>query len=343
MAEAVKIAVVGGGYGAKVALPVLSGLDEFEVLGIWSRQPERAQELASDAGLALGTADLDELLGLDALEAVHVAAPVPMHAQVAVAAAKRGLHVLCEKPLASDMEEARRIVDAVENAGVVGAVNYGRRFQQTRRRVLELAREVVGTPRMAAVTLVYDDHADPDSRPFTWVHDAEMGGGRIQGYGVHDLNLLVEALGPVEAVAAATDVGVDHREAADGSRQEVTAEDAYAILMRFAAGGIGIVSLVSTARHKRGDVIEIHGADGTVRLDAEKRVWWGRKGEDLECEGPLESDSKGAYAHVARAFHASIRDGAPPDPSLEEALRVQAVLDAVYTAAEERRWVEVGG
>jgi predicted dehydrogenase len=167
-----------------------------------------------------------------------------------------------------------------------------------------------------------------------------MGGGRLQGYGVHDLDLLVQAFGRVEAVAAATEVGVSEREDGDGSMREVTAEDAYAILLRFESGGIAVVSLVSTARHKRGDVLEVHGAEGTVRLDADKRLWWGRQGEELECEGPLQADSKDAYAHVARAFCSSIREGAAPDPSLEEGLRVQALLDAVYAAARERRWIE---
>lgn len=341
MENAVKIAIVGGGYGSKVSLPVLSDLEEFDVVGIWSRRPERASELAAEADIPTGTADLDELLGLEGLEAVHIATPVTMHAEVAIAAAERGLHVLSEKPLASSLEEARGMVSAIESAGVVGAVNYGRRFQETRQRLLDRVREVVGSPRMASISLVHDNHADPDSRPFTWVHDAEMGGGRVQGYGVHDLDLLVQAFGKVEAVAAATEVGVRERETGDGSPREVTAEDAYAILLRFEGGGIGVVSLVSTARHKRGDVLEFHGADGTVRVDADKRLWWARKGEELECEGPLEADSKDAFARVARAFWSAIREGTPPEPSLEDGLQVQAVLDAVYAAASERRWIEV--
>src|ERR671917_1152993 len=181
MKNAVTIAVIGGGYGTKVSLPVLSDLDEFEPVAIWSRRAERARELAADADLRLGTADLDELLDLPGLAAVHVATPVAMHAEVAIAAAERGLHVLCEKPLAADLDEARRVVSAIEAAGVVGAVNYGRRMQQNRQRLLERVREVVGKPRMASVSLVHDNHAEPDSRPFTWVHDETMGGGRIQG------------------------------------------------------------------------------------------------------------------------------------------------------------------
>ena len=291
MDGAVTIAVVGGGYGTKVALPVLRDLEEFEPVAIWSRRAER------------------------------------------------GLHVLCEKPLAQDLDEARELAAAIERAGVVGAVNYGRRMQRTRERLLELVHEAVGRPRMVSVSLVHDDHADPDSRPFTWVHDESMGGGRLQGYGVHDLDLLLQAFGEVEAVAAATEVGVGERKGEDGAPHPVTAEDAYGILIRFEGGGLGLVSLVATARHKRGDVVEVHGEDGTVRLDAEKRLWWARAGEDLQCEGPLEADSKDAFAHVARNFFAAIREGAAPEPSLEEALRVQAVFDAVRTANAERRWI----
>nr|MDQ3320021.1 Gfo/Idh/MocA family oxidoreductase [Actinomycetota bacterium] len=339
MSTAVKIAVIGGGYGAKVALPVFGALDGFEPVAVWSRRAARARELAAEAGAALGTADLDDLLDSPGLEAVHVATPVTLHAEVAIAAAQRGLHVLCEKPLAADMAGARRIVAAIEAAGVVGAVNYGRRRQEARERVIEHVREVVGRPRMVSVSLVHSDHAEPGSRPFTWVQDAAMGGGRLQGYGVHDLDLLSEAFGEIEAVAAATEVGVGERAAPDGAQRAVTAEDAYALLLRFAGGGLGLVSLVSTAHHARGDLIEVHGEAGTVRLDSERRLWWGRAGEDLRCEGPLKASSKDAFERVARSFWSAIREGAPPDPPLIEGLRVQALLDAVRTADAERRWV----
>jgi predicted dehydrogenase len=339
MPEPVKIAIAGGGYGAKVPLPVYGELDEFEPVAVWSRRPQRARELAGDAGLELGTSDLDELLGHPGLEAVHVATPVALHAEVAIAAARRGLHVLCEKPLAATLDQARAMAAAVADAGVVGAVNYGRRMQATRARLLELVGEVVGRPRMVAISLVHDDHAEPGSRPFTWVQDAALGGGRLQAYGVHDLDLVLAAFGEVEAVAAATEVGVGQRTAPDGTTHAVTAEDAYAILLRLRGGGLATVSLTSTARHARGDLVEVHGEGGSVRLDADKVLWWGRGGEELRSEGPLKASSKDAFGRVARNFHAAIRDGADPDPSLQEGLRVQALLDAVHLADAERRWV----
>jgi predicted dehydrogenase len=339
-AAPVKIAILGGGYGAKVPLPVLCEMEEFEPVAVWSRTPERARELAAEHDLELGTSDVDELLAHPGLEAVHVATPVATHAEIAIAAARRGLHVLVDKPLAMDLAEARAVRDAIAAAGVVGAVNYGRRFQATREALLARVAEVAGAPRMVSISLVFDDHALPESRPFTWVQDAALGGGRLQGYGVHDLDLLLAAFGEVDCVAAATEVGVSERVAKDGTPRTVTAEDAYVILIRFRGGGLGQVSLTATARHGRGDVIEVHGAEGTVRLDADKRLHWGRAGEELRVEGPLKADSKAAYARVARSFHAAIREGTEAEPGLEEGLRVQAVLDAVRRAHAERRWVE---
>jgi predicted dehydrogenase len=340
MEKPIKIAIAGIGYGRKVALPVYAELAEFEPVAVWSRRPERAQEVAEKAGLSLGTADFDELLSMPGLEAVHVATPVATHVQFAVAAAERGLHVICEKPLADNLEGARRIVAAIRSAGVAGLVDYGRRMQQTRQRVIERAREVVGRPRMASVSLVQSDHADPDSRPYTWVHDARLGGGRLQGYGVHDLDLLLEIFPDVDTVAGASEVGVPVRRTEDGELRRATAEDAYALVLRFRGGGLGVVTLVSTARHARGDVIEIHGDEGTVRLDDDRRVWWGRAGEELQSEGPLDASSSEAFKRVARNFWAVIREGAAPEPSLEDGLRVQAIFDAVRRADIERRWVQ---
>ncbi|HYN98308.1 MAG TPA: Gfo/Idh/MocA family oxidoreductase [Actinomycetota bacterium] len=337
--SSVKIAVAGSGFGRKVALPVYREIEEFEPVGCWSRTPERAVKVANEFGLELGTSDFDELLAIPGLEAVHLATPVVTHLPLARAVVERGLHLLCEKPLADNLENARRIAGAVADAGVVGAVNYSLRMKSTRKRLIEVAQQVVGRPRMAMVALVHSDHSHPESRPFTWVHDAQMGGGRLQGYGVHDLDLLLEIFPRVDSVAAALEVGVGQRISGGGELLPVTAEDAYGILLRFEGGGLGVVSLVATARHERRDLVEIYGDQGTVKLDADYRLWWGRAGDELQVEGPLSNSSNEAFRRVARRFWLSIREGAPPDPSLEEALRVQAVYDAIKRADAERRWV----
>ena len=124
----VKIAVAGAGYGRKVALPVYRDIEEFEPVACWSRTPERAVKLANEFGLSLGTSDFDELLDFPGLEAVHLATPVVTHLPLARAVADRGLHLLCEKPLAENLDNARQIAGAVRSAGVVGAVVYSLRM-----------------------------------------------------------------------------------------------------------------------------------------------------------------------------------------------------------------------
>ena len=337
----VKIAVLGGGYGAKVPLPVLADLEEFEPVAVWSRTPERAQELADEHGLELGTSDVDELLAHPGLEAVHVATPVATHAEIAIAAARRGLHVLVDKPVAMDLAEARAVRDAIDEAGVVGAVNYGRRFQATRERLLERVAEVAGAPRMVSISLVFDDHAEPE---LAAVHlGAGRGARRRPAAGLRRAR-------PRPAARRVRRGRVRRRR--DRGRRRASARRPTArrtpspprtptsSSSASAAAASAQVSLTATARHKRGDVIEVYGAEGTVRLDADKRLHWGRAGEELQVEGPLKADSKQAYARVARNFHAAIRDGAAPEPGLDEGLRVQALLDAVRRADAERRWVE---
>ncbi|GFG50576.1 hypothetical protein CQY20_33065 [Mycolicibacterium agri] len=114
------------------------------------------------------------------------------------------------------------------------------------------------------------------------MHDARLGGGRLQAYGVHDLDLVLEMFPDVAEVAAATEVGVPTRTDENAQLRDVTAEDSYAVLLRLRGGGLGVVTLISTAHHKRGEVIEIYGDSGTVRLDSERRLWWARANEPLE-------------------------------------------------------------
>lgn len=150
---------------------------------------------------------------------------------------------------------------------------------------------------------------------------------------------------PVEAVAAATEVGVPVRTSGGDQLLAVTAEDAYGILLRFEGGGLGVVSLVATARHSRA-TSSSSTAKRAVRLDADRRVWWGRDGEELRCEGPLDDSGATAFKRVARNFWAAIRNDAPPDPSLEEALRtpMRYVLAnwKMYPTIEQARAVLAG-
>lgn len=333
----IKIAMAGTGFGAKVALPVYLDAQEFEPVAVWSHRAQRAREVAELFKLPIATGDMDELLSVPGLEAVHVATPVPLHVDVAEMAAARGLHVLCEKPLASDMADADRIAAAVRAAGVVGVVDFELRHRESRRRLLDQARQV-GRARLISMSLVHADHSTESSRPFTWASDASMGGGRLQAYGVHDIDLLLQ-IATVQEVCAGTDIGVRARLASDGTRHEVTAEDAYAVVARLTGGGLAVLSLVATAVHRRGDRIEVYGDSGTALLGEDGVLWSGGPDAPLKQEGPFADDLESAFRHVAIKFHAAVRLGNAPEPSLEDGLRAQAVLDAIRSSAAGAGWV----
>ena len=151
---------------------------------------------------------------------------------------------------------------------------------------------------MVSISLVHTDHAEPGSRPFTWVQDKAMAGGRLQGYGVHDLDLLLEAFGEVAEVAAATEVGVGERQAKDGTPHAVTAEDAYAILIRFRGGGPrpGQPDLDRPPRPRRRPRVP-RRRRAPCAWTPTRSSSWGRAGEELQTEGPLKASSKDAFKH----------------------------------------------
>ncbi len=120
----VKIAVLGGGYGAKIPLPVLGDLEEFEPVAVWSRRSERARELAEKHDLTLGTSDVDELLAHPGLDALSVCTPHRRHPEDTITAARAGKHVLIEKPVATTPEELHAMDAAVREAGVRTVVSF---------------------------------------------------------------------------------------------------------------------------------------------------------------------------------------------------------------------------
>lgn len=329
----IKIAVLGAGFGAKVALPVYCSMEEFEPIGVWSRSLDRAVGAAEQFDIRVGTSDLESLLTLEDLEAVHIAVPPGEQLRFVRAAVDRGLHVICEKPMGRDLGEAKAIDRAIRSAGVVGVVDFELRFRGSRQRVAELVQSIVGVPRSVVMSSVHVDHADSASRPHTWVSEAAQGGGRIQAYGVHDLDLLLQMFPRVQGLAVAVDTAVKARETSSGDLRDVTSEDAYVMVLRLSTGGLVVAALVSTARHARGDLIEVHGDSGSVVLRPDGVVGWAEKGGDWNEDGPFDDSFETAFRQVAAAFWRAVRELGPVDPSPNDAIRVHEIVEEMQVLA----------
>lgn len=135
----VKVGLVGAGPWARgVHARVLAAGPETELAGVWARRPEAAQETAAPYGTPVA-ARFEELL--DSCEAVAFAVPPAVQAELALRAAKAGKALLLEKPIAEDLGAARRLVDAIDEAGVVSQVSLTNRYHPATRRFLEAASE----------------------------------------------------------------------------------------------------------------------------------------------------------------------------------------------------------
>lgn len=139
----VRIALVGAGYAARVQLEAYRLIDEAQVVAIANRTRERADGLAREFGIPRVATELETLLAEGGFDAVDITTAAETHAAFVLAAAQRGYHILCQKPFATTMEDARRMVDACREGGVRLMVNENWRWRvwyQTARAVLDAGR-----------------------------------------------------------------------------------------------------------------------------------------------------------------------------------------------------------
>ena len=192
-----RIGLLGTGPWAQMAhAPALSGHAEWDFAGVWGRRADAAKELADRHGVPAYD-DVDALLA--DVDAVAVALPPSVQAELAVRAARAGRHLLLDKPLAPTVEQGRAVVDAVQEAGVASVVFFTTRFQpETEAWVSEqAAAEGWFTARAEWLGSVFTSDSPFAASP--WRQEK----GALWDVGPHALSVLLPVLGDVRRVAAA--------------------------------------------------------------------------------------------------------------------------------------------
>lgn len=190
------IGLLGGGdVGRQVHLEVLKCLPGTRLVAVAETDPTRLADALAAAGYpgARGFADYRELLDEPAVEAVIIALPNALHAPAALAALERGKHVYLEKPMATDLDDARRLVEARQRAGVVGMVG----FHLRRNPHYAAARETIRRGRLGRIVAarsVFSDAPRP-GRPAWGRGSPAAGGGALLDLGSHHADLLRFLLG----------------------------------------------------------------------------------------------------------------------------------------------------
>lgn len=192
-----RFGLFGTGPWAEIAHgPALAGHPSVDLVGVWGRNPAKADAFAQRLGTR-AYADADELI--DAVEAVAIALPPDVQADLAVRAADAGRHLLLDKPLALTVEAADRVVAAVERAGVGAVIFFTRRFFPAVEEFLaEAATKDWDGAQITMFSSLYSDDSPFAASP--WRRER----GALWDTGPHALSIVVPALGPVVEVTAVT-------------------------------------------------------------------------------------------------------------------------------------------
>jgi predicted dehydrogenase len=198
---ALRFGLLGTGHWAQEThAAALAAHDDAELVGVWGRNPAKAEAVARRYGVR-GFADLDELLG--AVDAVAVALPPDVQADLAIRAAAAGCHLLLDKPLALSVELARRVVDAATAGGVASVIFFTARFRPEVAAWIEELRAAGDWHGGHGSWFGSIYHQGSPYAESAWRRER----GALWDVGPHALSLAIPLLGPVERVTAANGRG----------------------------------------------------------------------------------------------------------------------------------------
>ncbi|HEX3706526.1 MAG TPA: Gfo/Idh/MocA family oxidoreductase [Mycobacteriales bacterium] len=185
--SALRVGLVGAGPWARIAyVPLLTGGPEFDLVGVWARRPEAAQEVA-DLGNTTVAASIEELFYR--CDAVAFAVPPDVQPELAIMAAQAGKHLLLDKPLADTAQRADEVAAAVREAAVASVVMFTSRFRPDVRRLLAEAPDA----RYAQLVNLNGAFLGGPFASSPWRQQE----GALLDWGPHGVDLLMAALGPV--------------------------------------------------------------------------------------------------------------------------------------------------
>jgi predicted dehydrogenase len=328
-----RIGVAGVGFGAIAHIPGFLS-EGWAVPVIFSRSEARAAKAAAALGVPEYVTDYRKMLARDDLDAIAIATPVDSHHEITMAALRAGKHVLCEKPFAVNVAEARELVQELAKRKLVGMIAHEFRFAPQRAYIAELLRQrYIGDLRFASINaeMLLPPRAQPPA-------PARVGGGHgmLGSQGSHYIDSLMFWLGGVKSLSAIT------RTLESGK----TFEDMYNVTLEFTRGGTGVLTFMCAATVMQGARTVLHGTDGILMALQpatnplpEGVVLGAKRGGKALAELPMPAHYRPfdderdhrlmAFRLLVRELERGIREGCSPAPNFSDGVRVQEVLDAV--------------
>jgi predicted dehydrogenase len=335
-----------------------------------ARNADKAKSFAANWGYESIETDWRKLLERSDIDAVDICTPNNIHKEIAIAAAKAGKMILCEKPLAMNTAEGEEMCEAVEKAGVANMVWYNYR----RVPAVTLAKQIIDSGKLGRIfhyranflqdwTINVDV---PQGGAATWRLDAEAAGSGVTGdLLAHCIDTAIWLNGSIKDVSAVTETFVKERMHAEtGKMQSVGIDDACSFFCHFGNGSLGLFESTRYARgHKALYTLEINGEHASIAWDLHDlhRLKYFDHSDESIVRGwrsihvsdgnqpymgnwwvpGLQIGYEHSFIHQVADFLKSLETGEPAHPSFRDALETQRVCDAVLSSAKTRQWADV--
>jgi|CXWL01.1.fsa_nt_gi predicted dehydrogenase len=266
-----RIAILGTGWGLRIQLPAFrhAGL---AVTALWSRDEARARALARDFGIPFASSRVDAVLARHDVDLVSIVTPPAGHLPLALATLAAGKHVLGEKPMALNADEAVRMTAAAaERPDQLALIDHELRLLPGRRRLrAELHAGRIGAPRHVAITYRTPMRVDPTS-PWTWWSDVAQGGGILNAIGSHMVDQVAWATGqPIVAARARLSILTATRPDEHGVSRPVTADDVALADLRLADGSTAHLDIHTGQPGTPTNLMRVDGDTGSLLWDGSR-------------------------------------------------------------------------
>ena len=339
-------------------IPFFYGQSPFraDVLGVCTTTEEKSERVARQFGFSLATTCEDDLINNPDVDVIDVCTPNIYHFETVKKAILAGKHVLCEKPLCVNPEQARQLLALKKRPDQIVGMVFNNRYLAPVMR----ARQLVDEGRLGRIlsfrASYLHNSATDLSRPAGWKQDADVcGGGVLFDLGSHVIDLMQHLCGNIKTVSGMSQIAYPTRQGRDGQIWQTNADEAFYLLAQTEDGACGSITVGKLQVGANDDLsFEIYGERGALRFSLMEPNWLyfydktrpdgaigGERGfTAIECVGrypdmtfPSPKAPAGwLYGHLASmyAFLSAVSTSQPFTPSLEDGARVQAVMDAAY-------------
>jgi len=337
----IRVGLIGLNYGERVHLPAYKRNLKYEVQAVCALDPDRAEAFAAQHGIARWYTDPRQLIASD-LDLISIATPPGTHALLAALAFNAGKHALIEVGVLPSAADTRALIGLAKEKKRLGVPAYVMRYSPILRHIPELlSQNVTGQPRLLRFEFL--NHLEGTSEDTDWMWDEKNGGGILNNYIAHALDIARWWFGPILEVDS-TLHALGHPEGAD---------DTGVIIAHFESGVLATFTYCAVAAYPHTG-FELHGSLASLLIEGfgDEMVMVRRGRTSAEGVFPpmtyLEETRGqkgliGAFSVFLDRLATTLTAGKlPPDlPTLVDALEIARVMDAIKLAAREKRRVKI--